>query len=277
MKNYVVLIADDDQAWCHKLRKQIEELNVFTVLQPTHDGGATIESIEEYRPDVLILDLVLPLYDGLYIVNYIHRQMNGYNPFIYVLSAIGTDKTNRIMRNLEADYYSIKPITANAVADNLLTLTQEWSPAARCYEPGTDADQAPDPPESIDIEKQVDDYLYELGAPLYRISTRCLRIALRLALEDDTVLNSSMKLYAKIGEHPEIKSKSSGAIERNIRTTIKIMQETRSPYFLECFPKNKGKLTNTDFLQSSLYILRLRIEEFLNDKVSFRKNSDLRL
>lgn len=278
MRNYSVLIVDDNRDWCAVLGAEIAKNSCFDVLAPTHNGKDAIECLAEKKPDILILDMIVPEFDGLYILNYIRNSLQGYQPFVYILSAIGSGRTSQIIQNLEVDYYSIKPIQAKAVASNLSQLIaiddNKRPPAVNYYSQpaamGSIADQLP----AINLSNQIDNYLFEIGAPLNRLSTKCSRMALEICLSDEVYLSSIKTIYKMVADMSNPPT-TIGSIERNIRSTVQNVQKAGTAYFKQCFPDGQKKLTNTQFIDISVYIIKRRIEEFLSDKASVRKNSEI--
>ena len=58
-----VLLADDHEAMLDRVKRLLEkELQVVGIVR---DGQAALEAVAELRPDVLILDISMPVLDGL--------------------------------------------------------------------------------------------------------------------------------------------------------------------------------------------------------------------
>lgn len=60
-----ILIADDTEAVRHQLRRNLEELPGYEVCREATDGVEAIETVSKLRPDLLVLDLVMPRMNGL--------------------------------------------------------------------------------------------------------------------------------------------------------------------------------------------------------------------
>lgn len=273
MKQLSVVIADDNQEWCAMLRDEIQRYPCFNILSCLYNGMDTIDYLMVHRPDIVILDIVMPIYDGLYVIHYIQERMVGYRPFIYVLSAIGTEKTNQIMRMLDVGYYSVKPIKVQAVAINLLNLL-----AAEHKLPFKEVRQLQLelPGQSLlvqDLDKYIEEYLFDLGVPLYKLSSKNTRVALMLLLTDKADLSNVTSLYKKVAQQYH-STTTPASIERNIRSTIHTIQKADGEYFRHCFPHGLHKLTNTEFLESSVILIRRRIKEQSGNSISMRRFRD---
>ena len=116
-----ILIVDDDIHWSEAVGNCLKAVNDVKLLPSAHTGGEALNSIHKNLPDLIILDLILPEYDGLYIISCI-KKIPDYQPIIYVLTTISTDKINKLIENLNAEYYSVKPIKPEVVVENTITL-----------------------------------------------------------------------------------------------------------------------------------------------------------
>jgi len=62
MDNEKILIVDDDQNICELLRLYAEKEGYSVVM--AHDGRRAVEVFEAEKPDLLLLDIMLPVMDG---------------------------------------------------------------------------------------------------------------------------------------------------------------------------------------------------------------------
>jgi DNA-binding NarL/FixJ family response regulator len=69
-----VLLADDDGMFVESLRPLIEEQPELAVVGAAADGLAAIELCEELRPDAIVIDLHMPLVDGVTAVARLRRD-----------------------------------------------------------------------------------------------------------------------------------------------------------------------------------------------------------
>jgi DNA-binding NarL/FixJ family response regulator len=80
-----VLLADDDAMFVESLRPLIEVQPELAVVGAAADGLAAIELCEEMRPDAIVIDLHMPLVDG---VTAVARLRNDY-PSMCVIALTG--------------------------------------------------------------------------------------------------------------------------------------------------------------------------------------------
>ena len=99
-----ILVVDDDIHICElvKLYLEKEEYEVITA----HDGGEGLEKFKSCNPNLVFLDIMLPVMDGLQLCREIRRINN--TPII-MLSAKGETFDKVLGLELGADDYIVKP------------------------------------------------------------------------------------------------------------------------------------------------------------------------
>jgi DNA-binding NarL/FixJ family response regulator len=80
-----VLLADDEEPFVEALRPLIEEQPELAVVGSASDGLAAIELCEELRPDAIVIDLHMPLLDGVSAVARLRRD----HPSMCVIALTG--------------------------------------------------------------------------------------------------------------------------------------------------------------------------------------------
>ena len=104
-----ILIADDDSWMRHFFRQLLDSLDV-TILEAT-DGVQALAEIERLRPDLVLMDVVMPGLDGVEVVQRL-RTANNAVPVI-ILSALG-EKEDEKLRGLQAGANDFLPKPCNA-------------------------------------------------------------------------------------------------------------------------------------------------------------------
>lgn len=67
-----VIIVDDDDDLLESISEYLK-IKGFNVVGTGHNGLEAVQLYEEHRPDVVLLDLVMPNYDGIYGLEHIKR------------------------------------------------------------------------------------------------------------------------------------------------------------------------------------------------------------
>lgn len=101
-----VLIVDDEVSIQELIRFNLEQSGFDT--EVANDGIAAIEMFESYRPDLIVLDLMLPGKDGYDVCKEIRRSSNV--PII-MLTAKETELERVLGLELGADDYITKPFS----------------------------------------------------------------------------------------------------------------------------------------------------------------------
>ena len=120
-----IVIADDNREFCYILSKFIQEEENFEIIGIANDGIETLELIEKLRPDIVILDIIMPYLDGLGVLEKLSYLYEDYFPKIMVLSAVGQDKIIQQAIELGADYYMVKPFDFNVLLDRLRQIVKK--------------------------------------------------------------------------------------------------------------------------------------------------------
>jgi len=79
-----ILLADDHAILRQGLRRMLEEEAGFEVIGEAADGFETIERVRELKPDVLVVDLVMPKLNGLEVTSRVKQEPDP--PRVVVLS-----------------------------------------------------------------------------------------------------------------------------------------------------------------------------------------------
>ena len=110
MANEKILVVDDDKNICELLRLYLvkEGYNVTMV----HDGGAALAEFDKLHPDLVLLDVMMPVMDGWEVCRKIRAKDN--TPII-MLTAKGETYDKVLGLELGADDYIVKPFDAKEV------------------------------------------------------------------------------------------------------------------------------------------------------------------
>ena len=115
--NVRVLLADDDQGFLESLSLLIDGQPNLTVAGTAEDGLAAIELAESLDPDAVVIDLHMPLLDGVTAVARLRRD----HPSLCLIALTGDD-TQRIhdaVREAGADAVLVKEDFLETLMDRL--------------------------------------------------------------------------------------------------------------------------------------------------------------
>jgi PAS domain S-box-containing protein len=117
-----ILVAEDDQKFARLLLTMLEA-GEFVVTVVT-DGRATLDSVRQSMPDLLILDLLLPDLDGWEVLKALRGSASTRDLPILALTALGAADAERTLA-LGADEYLSKPISPTVLIATINRLLAE--------------------------------------------------------------------------------------------------------------------------------------------------------
>jgi DNA-binding NarL/FixJ family response regulator len=112
-----VLVADDDRSFLSSLRELIDQQPELEVVATAVDGLQAIELAEDLEPDAVVLDVHMPLLDG---VSAAARLRNDH-PSICLIALTGDDapELHRAIREAGADDVLLKGEILDALFERL--------------------------------------------------------------------------------------------------------------------------------------------------------------
>lgn len=108
-----ILIIDDEVFLANVLREQLVQEDY--VCDTARDGREGLEKSLSGSPDLIILDLMMPVMDGFAVIERLRADERGKNIPVIVLSNINNAKTVEEMRAKGAQEYLVK--VNNSLAD----------------------------------------------------------------------------------------------------------------------------------------------------------------
>ncbi len=131
MSNAKILVVDDEPAILNLVVSYLkaEHYEVYTAA----DGEAALKAARAYRPDIIVLDVMLPGLDGLEVLSRLRRESDVY----VILLTARTEETDKIVGlSVGADDYVTKPFSPRELVARIKA-------ALRRLRAGTGAGAAP--------------------------------------------------------------------------------------------------------------------------------------
>ena len=115
-----ILIADDNNDALESLATllQLSGHEVFTAT----NGGTALQSVERHLPEVVLLDIGMPLLDGYEVAKRIRAQPWGQRITLVALTGWGQDSDRRRSREAGFDSHLVKPLDLETLTDLLARL-----------------------------------------------------------------------------------------------------------------------------------------------------------
>jgi CheY-like chemotaxis protein len=103
-----ILIADDNQANCELLEAYLSEIDCEVAMAV--DGAEAIDKVASFRPDVILLDIMMPKFSGFEVCEKIKSNESSKNVMVLMVTALNElGDIERAVRSGTDDFLS-KPV-----------------------------------------------------------------------------------------------------------------------------------------------------------------------
>ena len=246
-----VFIADSAEDFCGNLTAALHRAEGFQVIGNATDGEQAIRMIQDRKPDVLVLDLMLSKQDGISVLKAVNTMDR--KPITLATSAFVTDYVSTAAANLGVRYLMLKPCDMTALVERLEEIRAGETlrlPASRRNE-------------KTNIESMVTGIIHEIGVPAHIKGYQYLREAIIIAVNDMDVINAITKvLYPQVAKTFQT---TPSRVERAIRHAIEVAWDrgdldTLQRFFGYTVSNTKGKPTNSEFIALIADKLQLQLK-----------------
>ena len=254
-------IADDNLQMVQLLSKIINSDEELHVVGTAENGVEAYQMIKEKKPDVVLLDVVMPKMDGLGVLDKVHQDKELVKqPAFVMISAIGQEQITEAAILKGASYFVMKPFDNEILINRIKSLTSKKEYRETKH---TISEKHLEQKEVIDLEAIVTNIIHDVGVPAHIKGYQYLRDAIILSVEDMEMLHSITKvLYPTIAKKYQT---TSSRVERAIRHAIEVAwsrghMETLNEMFGYTVSVVKGKPTNSEFIALITDRIRLQIK-----------------
>ena len=250
-----VLLAEDNNDFGKSCAKHLEQKG-FSVSMIEKDGNKVLNVIEEFRPDVIIMEAFMPGLDALGVMNKINVMSLVKKPVVCVVSAVSNSDFEQQILSAGAGYYFIKPVDAHVISERVqLLVTATGKNIASVSNSQRKAD--------ADLEVTISDIMHQIGVPAHIKGYQYLREAIILSINNTEMMNSVTKLL-----YPTVAktfNTTASRVERAIRHAIEVAWDrgdvdVLSSYFGYTIQNTRGKPTNSEFIAMISDKLRLKMK-----------------
>ncbi len=88
-----ILVAEDDEAFLDALEAVLEADDAFVVVGRARNGQEALDLAEELQPDLVVMDIEMPVLDGVEATRILHERM----PDLPVVAISGHDYEERVL------------------------------------------------------------------------------------------------------------------------------------------------------------------------------------
>lgn len=240
MPQWKVLLADDNRSFVDMLAMRINDEPDFLVVCTAPDGEAALQGIEEYEPDIVVLDIIMPRLDGIAVQEKL--QELPVRPKVIFFTAMGMDYITRQALALGADAYFLKPFNLDVFIKRMRSLMGE-----------TREQQAQREKMLLDgdMDRRVTEMLHTMAVAPHLTGYKYLKQAILMVINDQGMLEQvTYRIYPEVAA---LFQTTPARVERSIRNAIenawdRCRVETIERIFGYSLDENKGKPSNSEFI-----------------------------
>lgn len=125
-----ILVVEDEPTIAEVVARYLERAGYET--RTAHDGPAAVAAASERRPDLVVLDIMLPGFDGLEVMRRLHVDLDD-RVAVILLTAKGEEADRLVGLKSGADDYVVKPFSPKelvARVDAVMRRTRAADPSA---------------------------------------------------------------------------------------------------------------------------------------------------
>lgn len=257
-----VAIVDDNERILSLLEEILKGDSDIEVVGKADNGIDALTVIKEKKPDVVLLDLIMPKMDGLGVMERLRKDSDYKKaPAIIVITAIGQEGVTENAFELGASYYIMKPFDNNIVLSRIKQIKGDTHNKLIETHKQLSTNESKDLYMERNLESDVTNIIHEIGVPAHIKGYQYLRDAIMMSVNDNEMLNSITKmLYPSIAKRHKT---TPSRVERAIRHAIEVAwsrgkMDTIDELFGYTVSNGKGKPTNSEFV--ALIADKIRLE-----------------
>ena len=259
MKKVRVLVVDDNRRIVNLLKNALEKEEEVEVVGTASDGEEALQMIHLKRPDVVLLDLIMPKIDGLGVMERMQRPVH---PQVIVVSAVSQESVTEHAFALGAAYYILKPFDTRVIIARVKSVGMTGEKGDKVV---TTVFENRNRLQNHSMEAEITQTIHEIGVPAHIKGYQYLRDAILMSVSDTEMLGAITKrLYPNIAKKHQT---TPSRVERAIRHAIEVAWsrgkvDTIEELFGYTVSDRKGKPTNSEFI--ALLADKIRLEYKMN-------------
>lgn len=233
-----VILADNNREYLRMVSDYLTATGKFAVIEYAFDGRQAVELVTKYKPDLFIVDLIMPVLDGFAVLEELAN--NGYNADtrIVMTSAVGLDFILKKAESFNIDYIFLKPFDKDVFIKRIMELMDYRTDSQQVMPVSSPSEIITKHIKRVGITANVKGYYY-------------LRDAILLVHNDfDLMSRLTTGLYATVAKKY---NSTPQRVERAMRHAIETAWNRGDIRVLEDFfgytiHDTKGKPTNGEFI-----------------------------
>ena len=214
-----IYLADTEEGEMENFAQHLSTYPQFEIVGRAVNGEKTLKEVQEIKPDVLVMEVLLGGVDGFKVLEECKKNMKEDCPkVIFVSNLSHAGFVSKAMKE-GASYFMVKPVSAENLAERIEDIS--YSSVAKVYEG------------EKQLDEKISNIFISIGIPAHIKGYQFLREAVKLAVIDpDIIASITKRLYPTIAEKF---ATSSSKVERGMRHAIEVAW-------------NRGKIENINNL-----------------------------
>ncbi|MBP0724400.1 sporulation transcription factor Spo0A [Bacillus sp. RG28] len=257
MDKIKVMLVDDNRELVVMLENYINAQLDMEVVGIAYNGSDCIPLVKEKKPDVLVLDIIMPHLDGIAVLDRLRSGIVEKIPNVIMLTAFGQEDVTKKAVDLGASYFVLKPFDMEHLINNIRQVVGKGSSLSKRSTPSL-VSNFENKPRNLDAS--ITSIIHEIGVPAHIKGYMYLREAISMVYNDIELLGSITKVL-----YPDIAKKfntTASRVERAIRHAIEVAWsrgnvDSISTLFGYTVSMSKAKPTNSEFIAMVADKLRL--------------------
>lgn len=246
-----LLIVDSSEQICREIMEFSAHYSDLSLLPCAHNGKDALTYIQENEVDILLMDVVLPLLDGLGVLNALRSMELKRQPAVFIYTAFLDNRLLQELQKLGVAYCFVKPMDPEHIIPRIFQLL-----------PANDAAVYPDTslPSSIpaphnaqeELGNEITRQIRAIGVPAHLRGYHYLRAGIQFSIEaqDPASVAVTKDIYPYIAKLYHTRP---ALVERSIRNAIEVAwtrgnTQILHKYFGYTIDDFKGKPTNAEFI-----------------------------
>lgn len=248
MEKIKVLMIDDNIKLVEMIQEYFKESGTIEIVLTAKDGLEGIEIAESYlnEYDIMLLDLIMPNKDGLYVLEEMKKR--GINKPVIIETSYNSSEVIKEVSEYGVNYFILKPFELSDLEQKI----------KKVLERATEGDNIDFYNSNLQIS--ITKILHELGIPSHIKGYQYIREGIGIVFErPDTIGGITKELYPELaGKYDTTVSR----VERAIRHAIEVSWnrgdwDLMEEIFGHSVDIDKAKPTNSEFIVTIADKLRL--------------------
>jgi len=250
-----ILIVDDNREFTNMLNEYLIKVKDFDIVGTAYNGKEAIELVNDVQPDLIILDIIMPVLDGIGVMQRINENNFKKKPEILVLSSVSQLVMTKEAIKLGASCFMLKPFELEVLEQRIRDVISE---SKNCK-----FNIAKIPKNTNNnVEIKVTNTMHDIGIPAHVKGHQYLRDAIISVIKDnEALIGVTKQLYPDIAKKYNT---TASRVERSIRHAIEMAWDrgevdTLQNVFGYTINVQRGKPTNSEFIAMVADKLRLEM------------------